>query len=257
MSTKIYYFSGTGNCLAVSRELKKHLNDETSICSIAEFINKETVKADADVLGFVFPVHFMNIPDILKSFIKKLTFSTNTYIFAIATCNGVPGESLFNLNKCLVKKGQSLSLGFVVSMPGNALVTPPEIVTERLNNYKGRVAEIAENINKRNILKFEGEYNIKSHIASYTLKTLGKRLYLTPKNASSTCDCVGCGTCEKVCPLNNIKIVNKKPQWGHNCSTCLACFHWCPKKAVKGGVMLNKRERYHNPEISIMDMKQK
>lgn len=143
-------------------------------------------------------------------------------------------------------------------MPGNAIVTPPEIVTERLNNYKSMVAEIAENINNRNSSnEFEGEYNIKSHIVSYGLKTLGKRLYLTPKNASSTSDCVGCGTCEKVCPLNNIKMVNKKPQWGYNCSTCLACFHWCPKKAVKGGVMLNKRDRYHNPEISIVDMKQK
>ena len=46
----------------------------------------------------------------------------------------------FNLNKCLVKKGQSLSLGLVFPMPGNAIVTPPEIVTERLksrNIYNG------------------------------------------------------------------------------------------------------------------------
>lgn len=106
MSAKIYYFSGTGNSLAVARELKKHLSDETSICSITEFINEESVQADTDVLGFVFPVYFMDIPDVFKTFIEKLAFKNDTYIFAVATCNGAPGETLFNLNKCLVKKGQ-------------------------------------------------------------------------------------------------------------------------------------------------------
>jgi epoxyqueuosine reductase QueG len=52
-------------------------------------------------------------------------------------------------------------------------------------------------------------------------------------------------------------MVNKRPHWGKNCSTCLACFHWCPKKAVRGGKMLNKRDQYHHPEISIEDMELK
>lgn len=254
MSSTIFYFSGTGNSLAVARELNNSLSDKASIIPLSTFRNEESVQIDADVVGFVFPVYFMNIPDIVKSFIKKLTFKTNPYIFAIATCNGIPGASLSELNKCLNRKGELLSSGFVIHMPGNALVTPHNIEIERLNNYKTKVTEISTNINNRSINKIECKDNLKTRIVSGICKPLGKQLYLTPKNVSYTSQCVGCGICEKVCPLNNIKMINKRPHWEKDCSTCLACFHWCPKKAVKGGKMLNKRERYHHPEMSIEDM---
>lgn len=254
MSSKIYYFSGTGNSLAVAREVKNSLNDKGSVVPLSIFRNEECVQIDTDILGLVFPVYFMNIPNIVKSFIKKLKFKTNPYIFAIATCNRTPGVSLIELNKCLIRKEKVLSAGFVIYMPGNALVTPHNVEIERLNNYKTRVTEISTNINNRNINKIEGKDSIKTRILSLICKSFGKQLYLTPKNVSCTSECAGCGICEKVCPLNNIKIVNKRPYWRENCSTCLACFHWCPKKAIKGGAMLNKRDRYHHPEVSVEDM---
>lgn len=257
MSSKIFYFSGTGNSLAVARELNNNLNDKGNIIPLSIFIDKESVQIDTDVLGFVFPVYFMNIPDVVKAFIKKLTFKTNPYIFAIETCNGIPGASLLELNKCLNGKGKALSSGFVINMPGNAIVTPNNIEIERLNNYKIKVAEISTNINNRSINKIEGKDSFNTRIVSAVCKSFGKQLYLTPKNVSYTSKCVGCGICEKVCPLNNIKMVNKRPHWGKDCSTCLACFHWCPKKAISGGKMLNKRGQYHHPEISIKDMELK
>lgn len=257
MSSKIFYFSGTGNSLAVARELSKNLSDKGSIIPLSIYRNEETVQIDTDVLGFVFPVHFINIPDIVKSFIKKLTFKSNPYIFAIATCNGTSGASLIELNKCLDRKGKVLSSGFVIYMPGNALVTPDDIEIERLKNYKPKVTEISTTINNRSTNKIEEKDSLKTYILSAICKSLGKRLYLTPKNVSYTSQCVGCGICEKVCHLNNIEMINKRPHWGNECSTCLACFHWCPKKAVKGGKMLNKRGRYHHPQISIEDMELK
>lgn len=204
MSSKIFYFSGTGNSLAVARELNNNLSDKGSIIPLSIFRDKESVQIDTDVLGFVFPVYFMNIPDIVKSFIKKLTFKTNPYIFAIETCNGAPGASLIELNKCLERKGKALSSGFVIYMPGNALVTPHNIEIERLNNYKIKLAEISTNINNRSINKIEGKGSIKIRIVSAVCKSLGKQMYLTPKNVSYTSQCVGCGICEKVCPGKEI-----------------------------------------------------
>lgn len=257
MSLKIYYFSGTGNSLAVARELKNVLNEKGSIVPLAILKNEETVQVDTDILGFVFPVYFMDIPNIVKSFIGKLTFKTNPYIFAIATCNGISGLSLFELNKCLVGKGKVLSSGFVIDMPGNALVTPQEIEIKRLQNYKSKVIEISNFINNRIINKIEGEDNFMSYMKSYICKLIGKNFYITPKNVLSTSECNCCGICEKVCPLNNIRIENKRPQWGKDCSSCLACYHWCPQKAVTGGIMLRKRSRYHHPEVSVLDMEMK
>ena len=254
MSSKIYYFSGTGNSLAVARETERNLIDEGSIVSIASLKNEKNIQVDTDVLGFVFPVYCMSIPDIVKAFIEKLSFKSKPYIFAIVTCNGVPGKSLIELNKYLLSKGKELSSGFVVEMTGNAVVTPSEIVTQRLDNYKTEVVKISNIISNRSVKKIVGTYGIKDNIGTSILKSFGRKMYLTPKSVSSTSECIGCGICTKVCPLDNIQIVDKKPGWGVKCSTCLACFHWCPKNAVKGGLMLSRRNQYHNPEVSVKDM---
>lgn len=66
--------------------------------------------------------------------------------------------------------------------------------------------------------------------------------------------CIGCGICKRVCPVNNIKIVDSKPVWQDRCSRCLACFHWCPQKAVMVGKKFSRRHQYHHPEISVKDM---
>lgn len=254
MSTKIYYFSGTGNSLSIAKELQNDLTDKVTVMPISIFRDEETVQIDTDVLGFVFPVYFMDTPYIVKSFIKKLVFKSKPYIFAVASCNGVPGISLIKFNKYLLTKGQVLSGGFFIDMPGNALPTPEETAFERLKNYKAQVNDISDIINNRTIKGIGDKYKIKARVLSYLLNSFGRKLYLTPENVSVTSDCVGCGICEKVCPLKNIEIVDNKPRWGNNCSTCLACFHWCPKKAIKGGRMLNKRNQYHHPEVSIKDM---
>jgi len=254
MSSKIYYFSGTGNSLAVSKQLEEALSEKGCIVPLGIFENKESIEVDTDVLGFVFPVYYMNVPDVVKSFVKKLNFKTNPYIFAIATCNGSPGQSLFTLNKYLRTKGKELSSGFVIDMPGNLLVTPPGIEVKRLKNSKNKVSEIASYINNKSTNKFEGKDNFKIHMESFVLATFEKNFHVSPKKFLSNSDCIGCGVCEKVCPVKNIKVVDKKPQWGNKCARCLACFHWCPKKAVVINRFLKKRNRYHHPEVSLMDM---
>lgn len=254
MSLKIYYFSGTGNSLAISRSLEGLLVDKGSILPLSVFDDEEIIDVDTDLLGFVFPVYFLTTPDIVKSFVKKLNFKTNPYIFAIVTCNGSPGHSLFTLNKCLNTRGKALSLGFVIEMPGNALVTPPEIEIERLKNSKTKIEEIAYYINNRSTNELKGKDNFKCHIESYIVSAIGKNFQFSQKNFSSASECNGCGTCVKVCPVKNIKIVDKRPRWENHCARCLACFHWCPKKAVVIGKLLTKRNRYHHPEVSLMDM---
>lgn len=144
MNSKIYYFSGTGNSFAVSRKLEELLIDKGEIVHISTFKNENNVEIDADVVGFVFPVYFATIPDVVKAFIEKINFKTNPYIFAIVTCNGVAGHSLFTLNNSLNVKGKSLASGFSVDMPGNALITPDEIIKERLKNSTKKIEQISE-----------------------------------------------------------------------------------------------------------------
>ena len=57
--------------------------------------------------------------------------------------------------------------------------------------------------------------------------------------------CNGCGLCATLCPLNNIEIVDGKPEWGKNCTHCMACINHCPKKAIEYGEKSKGKPRYH------------
>lgn len=67
----------------------------------------------------------------------------------------------------------------------------------------------------------------------------GQRLYFghKTKNYSDKLrvdedKCIGCGKCEKLCPMNNIKIVDKKVVKNNQCTMCYRCINNCPKQAM-------------------------
>ena len=57
--------------------------------------------------------------------------------------------------------------------------------------------------------------------------------------------CIKCGKCAKVCPVDNIK--GTPPSWLHNgkCTSCLACYHYCPVHAINFGNITRKRDQYY------------
>ena len=62
--------------------------------------------------------------------------------------------------------------------------------------------------------------------------------------------CVGCGKCAKLCPLNNITLADGKPQWGKNCTQCMACICKCPTEAIEYGTRSKGKPRYQCPEYT-------
>jgi ferredoxin len=61
---------------------------------------------------------------------------------------------------------------------------------------------------------------------------------LTDKSIIVDEKCKGCGICAKVCPVKNITIVDKKPEFQHHCEMCFACDEWCPNNAIHIGAGL-------------------
>ena len=84
--------------------------------------------------------------------------------------------------------------------------------------------------------------------------TFAADLYRLPRRFNATDKCNGCGMCEKICPVGNIKQANKKVTWGDHCTHCLACFHWCPQTAIEIGKKSANIARYHHPDIILKDM---
>ena len=66
--------------------------------------------------------------------------------------------------------------------------------------------------------------------------------------------CIGCGTCERICPRNNILLENGKPRFGTNCIGCLSCVQYCPKEAINIGKITEKRERFPEKSVKALEL---
>ncbi|MBN1584290.1 MAG: EFR1 family ferrodoxin [Anaerolineae bacterium] len=87
MSTEIYYFSGTGNSLHVARELQKRI-PEARLVPIVALVDRKSVIAHGETVGFVFPHYASTLPKVVHRFIEKLDLESARCLFAIATRGG-------------------------------------------------------------------------------------------------------------------------------------------------------------------------
>ncbi len=258
MKTELYYFSGTGNSLAVAKDLAAQLSSEENqveIIPIANLVGSDSIKIKAETAGFIFPVYCHDIPPIIEEFLNKLQIE-DQYLFSIATHNGEVGNSFFNMYEILKKKGTHLSEGSQLTMPGNSVIVFDLTSTDeeneiRFNEVNKRIPQIASIITKQKEVGIEGEYNPDE---KYEAKFFLKDQYNVPQHFWTTDDCTACGTCEKVCPRNNVSLIEEKVTWQENCENCLACLHWCPEKALQIGEISVKTRRYHHPGIKVKEI---
>ena len=70
-------------------------------------------------------------------------------------------------------------------------------------------------------------------------------------------DCIGCGTCTRVCPRGCIRLEDGRPVYDYtDCINCMACAHACPKIAIKLTCVKepNPNARYRNPNITLAEL---
>lgn len=258
MRTAIYYFTGTGNTLAVARSLAAELGD-TELIPIPKMVGQPEVVADADRAGIAFPIYFVDMPGIVKEFVAKLRSTGRQYVFGIATCGERPGGALFSLKTLLKKKGMSLGAGFVFMMPEN-FIGPVDLMgdapyrQEKFTAAQNRVAAVAALIRERKLAVPEGNGSTVMRIGGMITRILATNLYNTPRRLYATDKCNHCRTCERVCPVQNITMTENGVRWGSDCTQCYACIHWCPTGAIEIGGRTTGKPRYHQPDVTLADM---
>lgn len=255
MKTTIFYFSGTGNCLKLARDLAAELG-ETEVIAIAKAI-KGDMNINVDRMGFVFPVYAFNAPLIISDFIAKLKIPQEKYIFAIITYAGMAGDTLGQISRQLKKEGLKLSAGFGIKMPGNYTPFYGAISLKKQRKFffaaGRRIKEITPVIREARQQKIEQENIFFRLISRAIYPYVSSRMRAEDKNFWSDENCNGCGTCAKVCPVNNINLADKKPVWLHKCEQCFACLHWCPQEAIQYGKHTKGRRRYRHPAVTLKD----
>lgn len=282
MLREIYYFSGTGNSLAVARDLANKMKAKLIPISWA-MNNEDTVIIDADVTGIVFPVYHSGLPVIMRNFIEKTQFLGDPYVFAVCTYGGLgPGAAVRYLRTLIRPHGGLLSAGWAVKMPYNYLTTDGTLLEltreEKLkmfDDWELKRDAIIKAVNAKQKGPFETTLwtrtgpkrepapkkgNVLDYVpgsvllAGETRRDIWQTLPTLDGNFYRDDDCICCGICVEICPVGNIDMEIGGPVWLHECEQCFACLQWCPNGSLQFGDNTAGGKRYHHPDVVISDM---
>ncbi|MDD5491437.1 MAG: EFR1 family ferrodoxin [bacterium] len=257
MKTILYYFTGTGNSLKITRDLAAQLG-ETEIIPMAKVIDQPTISPAADRIGIIFPVYMWGVPLIVANFSRKLHVPMSTYVFGLANYGGFPAGTLLMLKDILAANKINLSAGFAIRMPGNYTpmygAIPVEKQQKNFAHESTMIKEIAETIKAKKSTAIHANNLLVNALFSFIYKHGSLKIPEGDKTFWVDDKCNSCGICEKACPVRNIKMAAGRPVWLHHCEQCVACLQWCPQEAIQVGKNTATRKRYHQPDITVQDI---
>lgn len=250
----IFCFSSTGNSLALTKKIS------SKYFLIQDVLNSNVKVYQDDKIGIIFPCYAYNCPKIVERFLNQITLKTD-YLFAIVTYGNELGGVEYMIDK--IGKKNNIKFNYInhVKMVQNYLPEFDMRITKKINDkfyYEYWTDIISKDIeNKKNRILKMNKINIMISYINYIQIKLG--LILNKKEAKKFIidydKCIGCNTCIKFCPTDNIffDVKTKKIQYKNKCEVCFGCAHICPVSAI----YLKKetcRERYLNDEITIKEL---
>lgn len=262
---KIYYFSGTGNSLAVAKDIARKFS--AKLIPAVSTAYRETLSVEDDAIGFVFPVYAFNPPPVVNEMIKKIEDIQTKYLFAICTYGITPSRCLINFARNIECWGGKLSGGFAVEMPHNVFDSSrisQESQNKLIHQWKRKLNRIIDYLNRRSQGKIESEFILNGFFRAERIrmipliaKLMRQMIFKGTESLAFAVkqNCNGCGICQSICPGNNIELIHNSPCWRDHCLGCLACMHWCPQQAITMGTGDFYIKTYHHPEVNISDMK--
>ena len=253
----IFYFSGTGNSKWIAEQFARVLDD--TLVFIPEALRHGQFEFSLDMderIGFIFPIYSWGPPAIVLHFIQQLSLLgyQRQYMYFICSCGDDVGLTQQVFEKTVSMKGWSCNAGYSVIMPNSYVLLPgfdvdsQEVEARKLENAKRMVPELVSKIGQRKeeFSLIEGSVPF---VKTRIIRPLFNRYQMSPKKFYATDACIGCKCCEKVCPIGNVSVNGKKPEWGMECTACLACYHVCPQQALQYGNRTKKKGQYYYIDV--------
>lgn len=246
----VIYFSATGNTEYIAKELAKQLDDEC-LNLLDRVKNEDYSEINSDKPYVICaPVYVCEMPRFMSKYLKKQNFTGNKEVYFIFTSGGYCGIS-GQLAKRIFKKKKMRYRGHAeFKMPRNYVANDayPMLETkeieDRIIKAKDMIDGVAENIKEGKKLTARHIF-LAETIITVPFNPVWCKLKLTAKDFYYTDKCIGCGKCAKLCPLNNIELKSGKPNWGNNCTHCMACIGNCPTRAIEYGNITQNKEQYN------------
>lgn len=230
------YFSGTGNTRFCAERFAKKLGGKAF--PIEDKAALAALETSNEVI-LAYPVYYSNLPKIMRDFIEQnAALWRGKRVFIIATMGAFSGDGAGCAARLLKKLGAEVSGGLHVKMPdciGDVmLLKKPSEKNKEIVEAAVRKIDSAANDYRNEKPPREG-LGAFAHIVGL----FGQRLWFGGKTKDYTQNpkidrekCVGCGKCERLCPMNNIRIENGKAVAGSKCTMCYRCLSECPERAI-------------------------
>ena len=195
------------------------------------------------------PIYVCEMPGFVNKFLKKTTFTGSREFYFIFTSGGYSGcASVLAKDLCRRKKLIFKGAADIV-MPRNYIANDiypmqdDETIKQQILDGAARIPEVVSVIKEGGLLTKRRVFLFET-LAIVPVALIWPHIKMQAKYFFTTDSCIGCGKCAKLCPLNNINIVDKRPVWGRDCTHCMACIANCPKECIEYEKLTQGKNRY-------------
>ena len=257
----IIYFSGTGNCLAIARQIAIATNDH--VMPLTEAVRKD-LTAEKHI-GLVYPSYDFNAPPAVRNLVPRLKISAQAYVFIIIPCGAQAGNSIWTIRRLLREKGIEVAYSHKIRVPDNCAIVfgrNPNDQVWKFTRFANRLQTIIADVQAERKAHHFAWFSPLAWIMG--TKRMEQWMLRTFRPTVNEAKCIGCGICSRVCPMRNITLTDREESTTNNtqlaaigphCTACLACLHACPQQAIEACAKTTIKDRqYRHPDIRLKDL---
>lgn len=259
----ILYFTGTGNCLYLARQIA---NDGDEILSIPQLVKNKQYDLEADEIGIGYPIYGHMPPYMVRDYINKAHFKAK-YKFAVLTYGKRKCSAVEIWDKVSHKAGNPFDYISTIVMVDNWLPNIDMNEQIKINKHiPENLAKINNDISHNRVwhepVSAEERLQHQEFMERSGLDTDKGFLKKSEQSFTISESCIECGVCVSVCPRGNYELTSEGAKTVGDCEYRFAYIQNCPQKAIlfaegsfPNGTEKNPNARYRNEHVSLMDIK--
>lgn len=244
----ILYFTGTGNSRYIAEKLAAYTGDELLCINDRIKTGDKSAVSCRERLVFVTPTYAWRIPRIVRDWISAVEFSGADRVWFVMDCGSEIGDAAkYNRALCAAKGFTYMGTAQIV-MPENYIAmfdAPDDAEAKRITEKAGPLIDRAAGLITEGLPFPAPRRNLYDRLMSGPVNAAFYPLFVNDRAFTVGDGCIGCGKCERLCPLNDIRLVSGRPVWQGNCTHCMACICYCPAEAIEYGRKSRGKPRYH------------